>query len=439
MDQRLLRDFMFDVIGRIDKGDVLGVHSENYSIEFEMDRLKSIENKSNFAIGLRVFRDGRVGNSFVNNINGENKEILLKNVFDNVKFGEEEDFLLPEKVDYPDLKLYDENINVITKDFLVEKGFEVLKKLKRVDKEAKVSIQFNKGISETHLYNSNGFEGNYKESSFSVYLNMTYIEKDGGIISVSEGDSFRSPLVKEIDRMCDKLIEKYINSKKKAKINTGYYPVLFSPEALSLVLTPIEIAANGKTLYRKISVLENRVNEKIASEMLSIYDDPIYTEGMDSYPFDDEGVVPKKLSIIENGVFKNFIFDLFTADRMKQQSTGHGRRSVATLPSPSFSNMFIEKGKNSLKEMIGGIDKGLLVYEFLGEGMSNTLAGDFSVNIESGFLIESGEIKGRVKDVMMSGNAFEVLNNIRMIENEIHKHGSLYAPHILIDNISVTE
>ncbi len=439
MNQGLLKDFMFDVVGRIDKGDVLGVHSENYSIEFEMDRLKSIENKSNFAIGLRVFKDGRVGNSFVNNISGESKEILLKNVFDNVKFGDMQDFSLPEKATLPELKLYDENINVITKDFLVEKGFEILKKLKKVDNDAKVSIHFSKGISETFLYNSNGFEGNYKESSFSVYMNMTYIEKDGGIISVSEGDSFINPALKEIDKMCEKLITKYVNSKKKAKINTGYYPILFSPEALSLLLTPVEIAANGKTLYRKISVFENKVNDKVASELFTIYDDPLYESGVDSYPFDDEGVVPQRIPIIENGVFKNFVFDLFTAEKMKQKSTGHGRRSVATLPSPSFSNIFIGTGKNSLKEIISSIDRGLLVYEFLGEGMSNTLAGDFSVNIESGFLIENGEIKGRVKDVMMAGNAFEALKNIKMIENEWHKNGSLYAPHILVDKISITE
>ncbi len=439
MDQILFKDFIFDLIGKIDKGDVLGVYSENYSIEFEMDRLKSIENKSNFAVGLRVFKDGRVGNSFINNLSNDNKEILIKNVFDNVKFGEQQDFSLPGRTKFSEIKLYDENINIITKDFLVEKGLEILKKLKRADKEAKISIHFNKGVSENYLYNSNGFEGNYKESSFSVYLNMTYIEKDGGIISVSEGDSFRAPAFKEIDRMCDKIIQKYINSKRKTKINTGYYPVIFAPEALSLLLTPIEISANGKTLYRKISFFENKVNEKVFSDMLNIYDDPLYPDGIDSYPFDDEGVVPEKIPIIENGLFKNFIFDLFTADKMKVKSTGHGRRSVATLPSPSFSNVFVGVGKSSLKDIISSIDKGLIVYEFLGEGMSNILAGDFSVNIETGFLIENGEIKGRVKDVMMSGNAFEVLNNIKMIEDKLHKHGGLYAPHILFDKISITE
>ncbi len=439
MEDVLFKNFMKDIIGRVDKGDAVGVYSESYSIDFDMDRLKSIENRSNFAIGLRIFKDGRVGNSFINGLTDENRDILLKNVFDNVKFGDLQDFDLPEKTELPELKLYDENINVITKDFLLETGYEIIKKLKKVDKEAKININFSKGISQNLLCNTNGFEGEYKESFFSVYINMTYVEKTGGIIYVSEGDSFRKPEFKEIDSMCERVIEKYQYSRKRAKIKTGYYPVLFSPDALSLVLSPIEIAANGKTLYRKVSVLESKVNEHIASDSLTIIDDPLFSDGVDSYPFDDEGVIPQRLSIIENGVFKNFIFDLFTANKMKVKSTGHGRRNISSLPSPSFSNLIIEKGNHSLEEIISSIDRGLIVYEFLGEGMSNVLAGDFSVNIESGFLIENGKIKGRVKDVMMSGNAFDLIKNIKMIENVQHKKGSLYAPHILFDNVSVTE
>ncbi|MGC8764599.1 MAG: TldD/PmbA family protein [Brevinematia bacterium] len=432
-----LREFMFEILSFVNKGDVTGYRSDEYSIDFEMDRLKSVENTSSSAVGLRVFKDGRVGNSFINSFGVEDKDTLLKNVFDTLKFGDKQDFNLPEKQELPDVKIFDENFYAVTKEILIEKGFELLKRLKKIGKDVKVNIHFSKGVIENHLLNTGGFEGTYKESDFSVLLNLTEVEKNGGILSVSEMDSFNRVDLTELDRMCDRLEEKYGFARKKMRVKSGYFPVLFSPEALSLILEPVEIAANGKTLYRKISVFENRENDIVATDMLTIYDNPLYDFGSGSYPFDDEGVVPRKLTVIEKGVFKNFIFDLFTASQLSRESTGHARRSVSSLPSPSFSNIFIETGSSSFSDMLSSIDYGLLVYSFLGEGMSNILAGDFSVNVEFGFLVEKGRIRGRVKDVMLAGNAFDAIKNIKMIENRQYKHGSLYAPHILFDNLSV--
>ena len=69
--------------------------------------------------------------------------------------------------------------------------------------------------------------------------------------------------------------------------------------------------------------------------------------------------------------------------------------------------------------------------------MSNVLAGDFSVNIELGYLIEKGKVVGRVKDAMISGNAWELLKDIGPMENKLHPSGSLYAPHTMINRVSV--
>ncbi len=432
-----VKNFMKEILSHINKGDIVGVYSDNCSIDFEMDRFKSVENTSNFAIGLRVFKDGMVGNSFINSINPVDKDVLLKNVFETLKFGDEQDFNLPEKKDFPEVKVFDENFNRLDKEMLVEKGFEILKRLKKVDKDAKVNIHLSKGIVTNCLLNTSGFDGCYRETSFSVYLNITNIDRKGGISSISEGDTFNYLDMSELDRMCESLENKYVLAKKKAKVKSGYFPILFSPESLSLILDPVEIAANGKTLYRKISIFENKENEKVASEIFTIYDDPLYEFGSGSYPFDDEGVIPERLTIIEDGVFKNFIFDLFTADKLSRKSTGHAKRSVASLPSPAFSNLFIKPGNYSFEEMISSIDYGLLVYEFLGEGMSNVLAGDFSVNVELGFLVKNGKIVGRVKDVMLAGNAFEAIKNLKMVENKQHKRGTLYAPYILVDKLSV--
>jgi PmbA protein len=108
------------------------------------------------------------------------------------------------------------------------------------------------------------------------------------------------------------------------------------------------------------------------------------------------------------------------------------------MPSPSFSNLVVGTGDSSFDDMISSIKYGLYVCEFLGGGMSNMLAGDFSVNVELGYLIENGRVSGRVKDTMLTGNVYELLKSIDAIESRTHKKGSLYAPHILFRKASIT-
>ncbi len=101
---------------------------------------------------------------------------------------------------------------------------------------------------------------------------------------------------------------------------------------------------------------------------------------------------------------------------------------MSSLPVPSFSNLILETGDTALEDMIASMDYGLIVYEFLGGGMSNMIAGDFSVNIELGYLVEKGKVKGRVKDAMISGNVYNMLNSIKFVENKLYKKGEpLYA------------
>ena len=94
---------------------------------------------------------------------------------------------------------------------------------------------------------------------------------------------------------------------------------------------------------------------------------------------------------------KNYIYDLQTAGIMNAKSTGNGTRSFASQPSPGNSNVIIEPGEMKFEDMIKDMKRGILVDQVLGGGQSNILAGEFSVNIDLGFLVENGEIVGRVK------------------------------------------
>jgi len=434
MEKLLLESFIKDIIGRVDKGDIIATISESVPVSFEMDSLKSVESISRFGVGLRLFENGKVGNSFINSL--DDKEELLKNAKASTELGDKIDFDLPSKGVYQDLPLYYEEVVNYPKEKLIETGEEIVKSLKSIDREAKVSVDISKSHTTTLLANTSGFYGLYRETTFGISASMILVEDGGGLLFVGDGD-ISSDTGIELERILKNIEWRYKNARKKVGVKKGYFPVIFTPDALGLLLDAIEIAANGKTLFKGISVLANKQDEKIVDEKFSLIDDPLKKDGIASYPFDGEGIIPRRIPVIENGVFKNFIFDLATAKRMNRVSTGHAARNISSLPAPSFSNLIVPPGDVSLDQMISSVSYGLLVHEFLGGGMSNLLAGDFSVNVELGYLIENGNVKGRVKDAMISGNVYNILNSIIAVEDRFHKKGSLYAPHVLFERISV--
>lgn len=91
-----------------------------------------------------------------------------------------------------------------------------------------------------------------------------------------------------------------------------------------------------------------------------------------------------------------------------------------------------------MEDMIKDIKEGLIVYDTIGGGQSNLLAGDFSVNIGLGYKIENGEIVGRVKDTMASGNVYEAFNNIAgLCDSAEEIYGSLQIPAFYFKELSV--
>jgi PmbA protein len=141
--------------------------------------------------------------------------------------------------------------------------------------------------------------------------------------------------------------------------------------------------------------------------------------------------------LIQDGVLKNFTYDLDTAGRAGTHPTGHGSTR-------SFTNLVINPGDTPVDEMINGVKEGLLVHDFLGLGQGNPINGEFSVNVFLGYKIENGELVGRVKDVMLAGNAFEALKDITTISQEREWVSGPYTyfaglmPYIQIGNLSVT-
>jgi PmbA protein len=230
-------------------------------------------------------------------------------------------------------------------------------------------------------------------------------------------------------------IEYFRMAEQIAPLESGELPVIFTPDGLLALLISLGLAIDGKSVSLGASPLHDKLGKQIASPSLSIVDDPFIEYGPRTSAFDDEGVARKVTPVIEKGILRNFIYDLNTAGRAGVKPIRHGS-------SRSLTNLVIGPGKIPCETMIKNTSLGLLVDSFLGQW--NPINGEFSVNVSLGYKIEKGKVVGRVKDVMLAGNAFEALKDITAISREQEWVSGPWAffaglmPYVRVGRLSVT-
>jgi PmbA protein len=198
------------------------------------------------------------------------------------------------------------------------------------------------------------------------------------------------------------------------------------------------LGLDGKNVYTGTSPMADRVGEKLFDDKITIVDDPTLDGRFGSAPFDDEGVAHRRNVLIGGGELKGFVYDLKTAAQSGVESTGNGSRSLFSLPSPSPTNFVFDAGETPLAEMIAGIDEGLLADDALGLGQGNVLSGAFSNSLGLAYKIEKGEIVGRVKDVSIAGNVYDLLQDVAAVSRESEWiYNSFSLPYVLLDEMNV--
>ena len=416
-----------------DSAEVIYEEGESRSISFENNKLKSVYTKSIRGIGLRIIKDGKIGVSSTTDF--RKPEQLVTNALESAKFGQEAKFEFQPKSQFKDIKLYDENVV----DYPIEKGIQIgeeaIERALSVNPDYECGVSIGKGVGKSRLINSKGLDVSTQSTSFGTGFDILLVE-DKGLLWVGEGES-SAKVVDNIDKHITKSLSDLKLAEKEVEISTSAYPVVFTSKAVGTLLSTFESGCNGKLVQKGVSPLTGKLGEKIMDERITIYDDPTIDYADGSYVCDDEGVSARRTPLFESGVLKNYIYDLQTAGIMNAKSTGNGTRSFASQPSPGNSNVIVGPGEMKFEDMTKDMKKGILVDQVLGGGQSNVLAGEFSVNIDLGYLVENGEIVGRVKDCMVAGNVFDVFNNIVALGDKSDWHGSLKVPPFYFRSINL--
>jgi PmbA protein len=421
-----------------DAADAVAVRSMSMSVEVREGAVEETERSESDDMGLRVLVGGRQAVVSTNDVKGNSADALAERAVAMARVAPKDPYagLADEKLlthTFPDLDLVDPALpDVATLERHARTAEQAALAVKGVTKSGGASA--GAGIGGMVLVTSHGFRGAYVGSRHSVSTTAiagegTGMERDYDFTSALHAKDLGSP--EAIGRVAGERAVRRLNPRK---VETRRVPVIFDPRIAGSLVGHLASAINGASIARKTSFLKDRMGEKLFRSGIRIIDDPLRKRGLRSHPFDGEGVAGKPLAVIEDGVLKSWFLDSATARELSLVTTGHAARGVSSSPSPSPTNLHLEAGTRSPKELIADVKDGFYVTDLIGMG-ANLVTGDYSRGA-SGLWIENGELTYAVSEVTIAGSLRDIFASLEPANDLEFKYG-INAPTVRLEGLTV--
>lgn len=418
--------------------EAMAVSSVNLMAACRLGQQEQLERSASEAVGLRVWAGDRLAIVSTSNFADASLKTLVERAVAMAKVATPDPFatladskLLAKK--FPELDLYDakEPMALALLDMALA-AEDAGRGIQGITNSEGAEASY----SASHIFfrTSNGFEGGYEVSTHSLVATLLAGEKDGmerdyDYTVARHAEDLQSPLV--IGRKAAENTLARLNSRK---VNSATVPVVFDPRVGRGMLSTFAGAISGSSVARKTTFLLEQMGQPIFSKQVSIVDDPYMVRGLGSHPFDDEGVAGKKKEFVKNGVLQSWLLDTRSANQLGLKTTGHGSRGLSSPPSPSPTNLYMEKGKISREKLLKQVKNGLYVTDVFGMGV-NIITGDYSQGA-TGFWIENGELAYPVSEITIAGKLQEMLKNLTPADDLEFRYSS-NTPTFVIEGMTL--
>lgn len=229
----------------------------------------------------------------------------------------------------------------------------------------------------------------------------------------------------------------YLNPRE---IRNKQYPVLLRRDAAASLIGAFSPVFSAENAQQGMSLLNDKVGEKIAASNITLIDDPLKADGMASRTFDAEGVASRRMAIVENGQLNTLFHNQKTAKKAGVETTGHAhKQSYKGAITVSPSNFYVKPGEQSYDEIVKGIEEGVVITGLSGlHSGVNQISGDFSLEAK-GYVVKNGAIDTATNQLTIAGNFFELLNQVEAVGSDLEfPFGSIGSPSLLVQQLSVT-
>lgn len=418
------------------EAEVFSSTSKTTSIAIFEGELDNYEMAESGGMGLRGYKDGKMGYSYTENLDEEGYQELIEASLESLALAEEEEDLYDGSGEYEDIQ---------PRELIPTSPDKVIESLKKLEKLVLANDQIEKvpGAAYSEMIRSSSIENTLglnksQEAGVALIYIMAAAEKDGQMKTGMAVRVFWDFDEVNLEEMAQECIEDTLSKLGAKSIASGDYRVLIDKEAFDNLNGSFMSAFSGEVVEKKMSLLDGKLDEEVAASNFSLKMAPLGEDNPLPSTFDGEGYPRRNLYLVEDGVLKNFYHNRATAKRAGTQSTGSASRSYKSRLGLGPSYLVIEPGERSQEEIIASMDKGVYIKGFQGlhSGL-NAVSGDFSLPAE-GFYVEEGQIVHPVDQVVLSGNYFKLIKDILELSSDSSRMNTgSTSPGVLVDSLSL--
>ena len=416
--------------------------AENLSLNVYEGEVEKYKLNNAFGLSFRGKINDKMGYSYTEILDEDAIKTLIKNAKGAALAIENDDvqFIYEGDKEYKELDCYKKELDDIKPDELISLALEMEKECKKQCDQV-VNFQgcgIGYGKATYGIINSKGLNLKNERNSLTAYV-VPIVEENnekydgmGYVLAKTIRDIKPSDLAKQG-------LEEALSKIGGKSIASGKYKIIINNEAMVSLLGTFSGIFNAEQAQKGLSLLKGKEGEIIASDIVTLIDDPHLEDGLGTTSFDDEGVATYKKEIITNGKLNTLLYNLKTSHKAGVKSTGNGfKGSYASTVGVSATNFYIKSGETSFEELCNEVKEGLIITEFAGlHSGASSVTGDFSLAAK-GFMIENGKKSFPVEQITVAGNFFTMLKDIEKVGSDLKfPMSSIGCPSVVIKELSV--
>jgi PmbA protein len=423
-----------------DQAEVFASAHRAAQVELQKDDLHTACTEEETTFGVRVFRRGSLGFATVNGREHLEDACRESLALAAAAPADERNGLAEPSEVMPFERPPDSQIEALDIAHLVEHAAHLLARIRECDARVRVdsgSVSAQQAVRA--IASSTGVA--LCETSAYAGADVFGMAVDGSDVGSFDVDSIAvlraAELGSQIAAMADRFVEKCVGALGAHKAESFRGSVVLAPEVVaSFVLGNLFPVLSAKAVRTGRSPLASRIGQTVASADFTLIEDGRLQEGVGSGAFDREGTSTRRNVLIEGGVLRAFLYDVYEARAARAAPTGNARGGASSLPTIAPGNVLIEAGTSSYASLCRESERAVLVNRF--SGSSNPVTGEFSGVVKGGFLLRAGE-RIPIRETLVAGNLYDLLRAISGVSKEVQcLRGSAFVPALRVENVSVT-
>lgn len=426
-------------------GEICYENGESFEVSVKNGEIHQYNVSDGMGLGFRVLKDGHTGTASTQILDEEALQQLIDGAIENAGLVESEDeqFMYAGDGEYPVLDLYNPEIEAMPASAKID----MAKKLEKLALAQDARIQqvedcaVFSSIDERVLTNTLGLNVSAKSALLGGYVSV--VAREGDKVNTGMKLFFTmKPGEVDLEAVAKAAAQEALDGLDGAPVKSGKYRVLLRNDVAGTLLRTFAGIFSADNAQRGLSRLKGREGEVIASECVTLMDDPHLADSASSAPFDGEGVATRVKAVIEKGRLNTLLHNLKTAHKQGVQTTANASRgSYAAGVGVAPSNFYFAPSEIDFDGMVERTGDGLLITDVQGmHAGANAITGDFSLAAK-GFKIEGGRITAPVNQITVAGNFYELLKDIAAVGADLDFRAPgascFGSPSLLVGELSV--